>query len=99
MAMAGSGLGAQADKFKINKPRAICRMQPIIHLFGTIPILTSSISKEQQMKKHLTILVSIISILAACAPAQPAEPPVDDSYPNDSYPNEGLTPAQGAAIA
>lgn len=50
------------------------------------------------MRKHLTILVLMISILAACAPqAQPTEEP---ALPNDnSYPNEGLTLAQQAAIA
>lgn len=54
------------------------------------------------MRKHLTILVLTMVILAACAPqAQPTEQPLlpnEDSYPNESYPNEGLTSAQQAAI-
>lgn len=44
------------------------------------------------MRKHLTILILTILILVACAPqAQPTEQPLlpnDNSYPNDSYPNE-----------
>jgi len=54
------------------------------------------------MRKRITIFVLIILMLAACAPqAAPTDEsvlPTDTSYPNDSYPNEGLTPAQKSAI-
>src|SRR6185503_19731130 len=49
------------------------------------------------MRKHLAILILTILILVACAPqAQATEQPVIPN--NESYPNEGLTAAQQAAI-
>ena len=54
------------------------------------------------MRKQLALLILTILLLVACAPqAQATEQPAipnDESYPNDSYPNEELTSAQQAAI-